>query len=182
MAKPQDVINFRRRIKIALVESFGGKCKICGKNYPQSVFEFHHLNPKEKIFGISNQGITRSQADIASEAKKCIMVCANCHRLIEYEDFDISEIVSDFNEEKYYITLKELVNKNKKIVEERRTIVSRKPSRDILKNQIRNLSFVQIGKIYSVSDNAIRKWCKSYKLPSRVSDIKLISDKEWEII
>ena len=54
-----------------------------------------------------------------------------------------------------------------------------RPSRDELKSLIRSTSFVQIGKRYEVSDNAVRKWCKSYNLPFRVSDIKLISDEDW---
>lgn len=55
-----------------------------------------------------------------------------------------------------------------------------RPSRDILKSLIRSTPFVQIGKMYNVTDNAIRKWCKNYNLPSRVSDIKQYSDIEWE--
>ena len=86
MAKSQDVINFRRRLKIALVKSFGNKCQVCGISYPQSVYDFHHLNPAEKEFGVGAQATTHSKADTAREAKKCIMVCANCHRLIEHED------------------------------------------------------------------------------------------------
>lgn len=33
--------------------------------------------------------------------------------------------------------------------------------------------------MYDISDNAVRKWCKSYNLPSKVGDIKKISDNEW---
>ena len=34
--------------------------------------------------------------------------------------------------------------------------------------------FIQIGKWYGVSDNSIRKWCKSYGLPYKQNDIKLL--------
>ena len=50
--------------------------------------------------------------------------------------------------------------------------VKDRPSKDSLENLIQNHSFVQIGRIYGVSDNAIRKWCKGYGLPFRKSDIK----------
>lgn len=40
-----------------------------------------------------------------------------------------------------------------------------RPSKEELKDLIINLSFVKIGEIYGVSDNAVRKWCKSYGLP-----------------
>ena len=60
---------------------------------------------------------------------------------------------------------------------------SEKPvSRDELKSLIRNLSFTQIGQKFNVSDNAIRKWCDSYNLPRRISDIKKFTDEEWELI
>ena len=42
------------------------------------------------------------------------------------------------------------------------------------------MPFTQIGNMYGVSDNAIRKWAKGYGLPSRVSDIKNLSDSEWD--
>lgn len=34
---------------------------------------------------------------------------------------------------------------------------------DFRNKNIENKSFVEIGKIYNVSDNAVRKWCKIYK-------------------
>ena len=179
MAKSQDVINFRRRLKIALVKSFGNKCQVCGISYPQSVYDFHHLNPAEKEFGVGAQATTHSKADTAREAKKCIMVCANCHRLIEHEDLDINGIVCAFDEDVYYSTLDNLIAKNKEDAESKPKNISKKPSREVLKEQIRNTPFLQLGKVYGVSDNAIRKWCKSYNLPSKVTDIKNISDEEW---
>lgn len=56
------------------------------------------------------------------------------------------------------------------------------PSRIILKNDIRNLSFVAIGNKYNVSDKAIVKWCKYYNFPYRKIDIKKYSDIEWNLI
>ena len=57
-----------------------------------------------------------------------------------------------------------------------------RPDRDTLKNEIKTMSFLSIGKKYNVSDNAVRKWCKIYNLPFKVSDIKNIPDEEWEKI
>lgn len=54
-----------------------------------------------------------------------------------------------------------------------------RPTREVLKAEIRNNSFLSLGKKYRVSDNAIRKWCKNYNLPFRVSDIKKYTDEEW---
>ena len=39
-----------------------------------------------------------------------------------------------------------------------------RPSKEILEKEIQENSFVALGKKYGVSDNAIRKWCKSYNI------------------
>lgn len=57
-----------------------------------------------------------------------------------------------------------------------------KPSREILKELIYTQTFRSIGKQYGVSDNAIKKWCKSYNLPYKKSDIKLFTQEEWQKI
>lgn len=62
-----------------------------------------------------------------------------------------------------------------------RRIVER-PSRDELKDMIRNKTFVSIAKEYGVSDNAIRKWCDTYSLPKRKTDIKEYTDEQWEAL
>ena len=60
---------------------------------------------------------------------------------------------------------------------------SSKPPREVLKEKIKTTPFTQIGREYNVTDNAIRKWCKSYDLPSKTSDIKkIIEQGEWETI
>lgn len=46
-----------------------------------------------------------------------------------------------------------------------------RPTKEELSELIKTKSFLQIGKQYSVSDNTIRKWCKSYGLPYRKIDI-----------
>ena len=55
-------------------------------------------------------------------------------------------------------------------------------SREELKNMIRTQSFVSIGKSFNVSDNAVRKWCKKYNLPSSHSAIKSYTDEEWNLL
>lgn len=55
-----------------------------------------------------------------------------------------------------------------------------RPSRDILKTEIRTIPFTTLGKKYGVSDTAIRKWCKTYNLPSKSSDIKKYTNEDWE--
>lgn len=47
-----------------------------------------------------------------------------------------------------------------------------RPSKEELSILIKTKSFVDIGKIYGVSDNAIRKWCKLYGLPHTKGSLK----------
>ena len=56
----------------------------------------------------------------------------------------------------------------------------KKPSREVLKEKICTLSFLKIGEEYGVSDNAVRKWCKSYNLPYQKSVIKSYTDTDWK--
>ena len=55
-------------------------------------------------------------------------------------------------------------------------------TREELKKLIRENSFLQIGKIFQVTDNAIRKWCDYYNLPRHKKEINNISDEDWELI
>ena len=56
------------------------------------------------------------------------------------------------------------------------------PTREELKELIRNNSFESLGRRFGVNGNAIRKWCDNYHLPRRVKDIKEYSDEEWALI
>lgn len=57
-----------------------------------------------------------------------------------------------------------------------------RPDRDDLKKLIREKSFLEIGRKYGVSDNAIRKWCKAENLPYKKTEIKKLTNKEWILI
>ena len=57
-----------------------------------------------------------------------------------------------------------------------------RPSREELKKMIRFMPFTTIAKQYNVSDNAIRKWCKSYNLPSKKKEISNYSEEEWSLL
>lgn len=47
----------------------------------------------------------------------------------------------------------------------------KRPSKEDLNKLIQDKPFRQIGKMFGVSDNTIRKWCKYYNLPHRKKDI-----------
>lgn len=61
--------------------------------------------------------------------------------------------------------------------------ITKKPlTREELKEKIRNMPFTEIGKLYNVTDNSVRKWCDRYNLPRTKKDIKAYSDEEWALI
>lgn len=60
-----------------------------------------------------------------------------------------------------------------------RSLEKMRVSREELKDLIRNHSFVDIGKKFGVSDNAVRRWCKKYELPFRKEEIDKFTKREW---
>jgi hypothetical protein len=70
----------RKRLRMMAREYLGGKCMICGYARCTDALDFHHRDPKEKEFGLSDRGLTRSWEKTLKEIKKCVLICANCHR------------------------------------------------------------------------------------------------------
>jgi len=67
--------------KRKLIDLAGGQCCDCGYNKNLAALEFHHLNPAEKNFGIDLRKCSNLQWDkLVDEVKKCVLICANCHR------------------------------------------------------------------------------------------------------
>ena len=69
----------RKKIREFLVQKLGGKCKMCNGIFPNVAFDFHHLGNKEA--DISSMIDKYSESEIEKEADKCILLCANCHRI-----------------------------------------------------------------------------------------------------
>lgn len=76
----------RRKIKEDLVEYKGGKCEVCGYDKCIAALEFHHRDFTEKDFNLSKKGYTHGLEKAKKEVDKCILICANCHREIHYDD------------------------------------------------------------------------------------------------
>jgi len=74
-----------RERKEAAIESFGGKCDICGyiyngKNF--AAFDFHHIDPSTK----KDKSINFLLVGYLEELKKCQLLCSNCHRVLHQEN------------------------------------------------------------------------------------------------
>ena len=70
----------RRNKKLEAIQYLGGKCLDCDGVFHSSVYDFHHLNPKEKeskpsaLFGNKFETLRK-------ELDKCVLLCSNCHRI-----------------------------------------------------------------------------------------------------
>jgi len=77
------VVQRRRRVKEALVAEAGGCCLLCGYSRCPAALEFHHLDPATKEFGLAQAGVARSLDRMRAEARKCVLLCSNCHAEVE---------------------------------------------------------------------------------------------------
>jgi len=69
-----------RANKLRLVEMLGGQCTVCCYRRNYSALEFHHLHPVDKKFQLDMRSLSNMRWNlILHEAKKCILLCANCH-------------------------------------------------------------------------------------------------------
>ncbi len=72
-----------RSRKLALISLHGTGCELCGYAKNFSALEFHHTKPQSKEFQLDLRSLSnRKWARILEEAKKCILVCSNCHKEI----------------------------------------------------------------------------------------------------
>ena len=61
-------------------------CIRCGENHP-ACLEFHHRDPVEKLFIISDGVLSKNYNldDVMKEIAKCDVLCANCHRKLHFK-------------------------------------------------------------------------------------------------
>jgi hypothetical protein len=56
---------------------------LCGYDRSPAALQFHHVDPKEKVFSLSRRGVTIALEAARAEAAKCVLLCANCHAEVE---------------------------------------------------------------------------------------------------
>lgn len=152
-------------------ECISYKCSICGQlpywNNKELTLILDHIN------GINND----------DRLENLRWVCPNCNIQLDTTNGKNKKR----SEKKKYFCIdcgKEVSSKQVKRCNscEKNNRKQSKVTREELKVLIRTTPFTKIGEKFGVSDNAIRKWCISFNLPSRVKDIKAYSDIEWEKI
>jgi len=83
------IAQFRRNLKLKSVAYKWWNCIKCGYNKCVDALDFHHLDPLQKEFRISDWNI-RSWERIKKELDKCVLLCANCHAL---EHLSVNHVV-----------------------------------------------------------------------------------------
>lgn len=151
------------------------KCSICGQepewNGKELTLILDHINGHNHDHRLENLR----------------WVCPNCNQQLETTGYKAMRTNNIQKIEKKYYCIdcgKEIGYGSQRCVE-CSNIASRiveRPSREELKSKIRYQSFSALGKEYNVSDNAIRKWCIAYNLPSKKKEINLFTNKEWELL
>lgn len=68
----------RRKWKSEAIAAAGGECVDCGlRTEFEAVYDFHHTG-KKRSGGLTT---TRSRGSFMREVMKCVLLCANCHRI-----------------------------------------------------------------------------------------------------
>lgn len=163
-------------IRNYLLEKANYKCQRCG---------WGEINPTTQKVPLD---IHHKDGNYMNNTKSNLEVlCPNCHSLTpNYKALNASGREDRIQSRKNYcidcgapitaeaIRCRDCANKAR--------IVEKPVTREELKDKIRTSPFTTIAKEFNVSDNAIRKWCEGYGLPTRKKDIKAYSDEEWALI
>jgi hypothetical protein len=64
------------------------KCTLCPET-DSCCLDFHHLDPTQKDFGISEAVPSMSWEALMEEVNKCIVVCKNCHTKVHKYGLDV---------------------------------------------------------------------------------------------
>lgn len=73
------------------VDSFKTSCSACGID-DKRVLDFHHVDPETKAKGVATLRVAGyAKSKIKAEIDKCILLCANCHRIEHWEETHVHE-------------------------------------------------------------------------------------------
>lgn len=74
-----------RAVKLSRMKTLYG-CQICRFRGHRSALDFHHRDRSTKKFLLGGNACGRAWPLIKEELKKCAILCANCHRRVEFGD------------------------------------------------------------------------------------------------
>jgi transposase len=92
LCRQEAVARRRRRVKEIPVREAGGARALCGYADWVGALQFHHRDRSTKSFSLGNTGVTGSLARARREARKCVLLCSNCHAEVEAGRKNVPEI------------------------------------------------------------------------------------------
>ncbi len=79
--------------KLKLIEMMGGGCSKCGYKTNVSALHFHHKDHTEKEIKLDMRVLSNRRWEvILAEAKKCELLCANCHAEVHNPELSLENI------------------------------------------------------------------------------------------
>lgn len=159
LAKDSSISSYKLKEKLIKDGIKENKCEICGISEWQGkelVCQLHHINGDHHDNRLENLQLLcpncHSQTDTyCGKSETKTHHCLDCGRVVTRPNSRCTSCAAKVR------------NSNRK---------SSIPDKETLEKLIHSKSFVEIGKMYNVSDNAVRKWCKSYNLPHLKSLLK----------
>jgi RNase P subunit RPR2 len=71
--------------KLQFLLEAGGCCGRCGYNRNFAALTWHHVEPAKKRFSLDIRAMSnRSEDELRSEIKKCVVLCTNCHAELHF--------------------------------------------------------------------------------------------------
>ncbi len=71
-------------------------CAKCGYNENAMALDFHHINPTEKEDTIARLTSGSSLSRALQEIEKCVVLCANCHRVFHCMESESNITIEEF--------------------------------------------------------------------------------------
>lgn len=77
---------YKKKAKVSEIKKERG-CDECGYDEHSSALVFHHTEPDNKTSEVSTMVVKhRSMDKIVNEIEKCIVLCSNCHKVLENDN------------------------------------------------------------------------------------------------
>lgn len=167
-------------------QTLGGDCVIhMAKLIPEDVEEIQELLSND-VDGIISHKVLANKYNVSTDTIQNINAGRQWYNEKYNYPLHISQFDSRRKKKNYCIDCGIEIFKNSTRCNScegiRRSSNKKLVTREELKQLIRSTPFTKIGERYGVSDNAIRKWCKNYNLPSKRRDISSYTDEEWEML
>lgn len=173
------VKEWRNRTKERIIQAMGGKCQCCGYDKCNAALDLHHVDSSDKEFSFGDiRANPKTWIAITDELRKCILICANCHREVhnssrviptDYAKFDESFVLYRKQEPSFCpICKKQKIKVNgfcsKECASKHREKIdwSKVDLHDLLK--VKKMKLTEIGRLIGVTDNSVKKRARKLKI------------------